>query len=184
MPSSQQYSASLTCHPDTRSTAVRSIEARISRSQDGILAVSYVVSGDLDRVRVPPPRAPRIADRLWQHTCCEIFISKNPPAYHEFNFSPSGEWASYAFERYREGASLMSDLLDPRVTVRRTTETLELDALIDLARLSPVHSQGQLGLALSAVIEDDEGGLSYWALAHPRGKPDFHHPDAFALELQ
>jgi hypothetical protein len=184
MPSSQQYSASLACHPDTRSTAVRSIEARISRSQDGILAVSYVVSGDLDRVRVPPPRAPRIADRLWQHTCCEIFISKNPPAYYEFNFSPSGEWASYAFERYREGASLMSDLLDPRVTVRRTTETLELDALIDLARLSPVHSQGQLGLALSAVIEDDEGGLSYWALAHPRGKPDFHHPDAFALELQ
>jgi hypothetical protein len=184
MPSSQQYSASLTCHPDTRSTAVRSIEARISRSQDGILAVSYVVSGDLDRVRVPPPRAPRIADRLWQHTCCEIFISKNPPAYHEFNFSPSGEWASYAFERYREGASLMSDLLDPRVTVRRTTETLELDALIDLARLSPVHSQGQLGLALSAVVEDDKGGLSYWALAHPPGKPDFHHPDAFALELQ
>ena len=25
--------------------------------------------------------------------------------------------------------------------------------------------------------------MSYWALAHPPGKPDFHHPDCFALEL-
>ncbi|MGZ5141850.1 MAG: hypothetical protein ACXWCX_28980, partial [Burkholderiales bacterium] len=141
MASSQQYSARLTCHPGTRSAAVRSIEARLSRSQNGILAVRYVVSGDLDRVRVPPPRTPRIADRLWQHTCCEIFISKNLPAYHEFNFSPSGEWASYAFERYREGAPLMNDALEPRVTVRRNADTLELDVLIHLARLSPMHSQ-------------------------------------------
>ncbi|MGZ5094940.1 MAG: DOMON-like domain-containing protein [Burkholderiales bacterium] len=184
MASSQQYSARLTCHPGTRSAAVRSIEARLSRSQNGILAVRYVVSGDLDRVRVPPPRTPRIADRLWQHTCCEIFISKNLPAYHEFNFSPSGEWASYAFERYREGAPLMNDALEPRVTVRRNADTLELDVLIHLARLSPMHSQGPLTLAVSAVVEDDEGGLSYWALAHPTGKPDFHHPDAFALELK
>ena len=27
------------------------------------------------------------------------------------------------------------------------------------------------------------GGISYWALAHPPGKPDFHHADGFALEL-
>jgi hypothetical protein len=40
-----------------------------------------------------------------------------------------------------------------------------------------------LQLALSAVIEDDRGTLSYWALKHPSGKPDFHHPEAFALEV-
>jgi hypothetical protein len=38
-------------------------------------------------------------------------------------------------------------------------------------------------LGLSAVIEDTRGSLSYWALAHPPGKPDFHHADGFALEL-
>src|SRR3546814_3736372 len=32
-------------------------------------------------------------------------------------------------------------------------------------------------LALSAVIEELDGTKSYWALAHPPGKPDFHHPD-------
>jgi hypothetical protein len=33
------------------------------------------------------------------------------------------------------------------------------------------------------VIEDQSGGVSYWALAHPPGKPDFHHADGFALEF-
>jgi hypothetical protein len=38
-------------------------------------------------------------------------------------------------------------------------------------------------LGLSAVIEDRSGQKSYWALAHPPGRPDFHHEDCFALEL-
>ena len=38
-------------------------------------------------------------------------------------------------------------------------------------------------IALSAVIEEVDGTKSYWALRHPPGAPDFHHPDCFALEL-
>lgn len=71
-----------------------------------MLTVTYAIEGDLERVRIPAARAPRIADRLWQHTCCEIFVSRHGfPAYHEFNFAPSGEWAAYAFERYRVPAN-------------------------------------------------------------------------------
>jgi hypothetical protein len=40
-----------------------------------------------------------------------------------------------------------------------------------------------LRLGLSAVIEENDGTISYWALKHLPGKPDFHHPDSFALEL-
>ena len=36
---------------------------------------------------------------------------------------------------------------------------------------------------LTVIIEEDNGGMSYWALKHAPGKPDFHHRDAFALEL-
>jgi len=36
---------------------------------------------------------------------------------------------------------------------------------------------------LSAVIEEESGTLSYWALRHAPGRADFHHPDGFALEL-
>ena len=38
-------------------------------------------------------------------------------------------------------------------------------------------------VAISAVIEEADGTKSYWALAHPPGKPDFHHADGFALQL-
>jgi hypothetical protein len=34
-----------------------------------------------------------------------------------------------------------------------------------------------------AVIEEVNGYQCYWALAHPPGKADFHHPDCFVLEV-
>ena len=38
-------------------------------------------------------------------------------------------------------------------------------------------------MGLSAVIEEKDGTVSWWALAHPEGPPDFHHDACFALEL-
>jgi len=55
-----------------------------------------------------------------------------------------------------------------------------LTAWLDVSRLLPEHPEK---LGLSAVIEEIDGTKSYWALAHPPGKPDFHHPDCFALTL-
>ena len=49
------------------------------------------------------------------------------------------------------------------------------------ARIELPHGAKRLGL--STVIEDGDGGISYWALAHPSAKPDFHHPDSFVLDL-
>jgi hypothetical protein len=189
MPSFPVRAAALIRHPESRGNAVRGIGARVRRMPGGTLAVTYVLEGDLERLRVPAPQPPRFAHGLWRHTCCEIFIArKGLPAYHEFNLAPSGEWAAYAFARYREHAPFAheqgdAEELNPRIALRAGARKLELDALIRLDRLSPVHSGASLSLALSAVIEDRDGLLSYWALRHPPGKPDFHHTDAFALEL-
>jgi hypothetical protein len=46
-----------------------------------------------------------------------------------------------------------------------------------------IAAKGRLRIGLSAVIEGKDGALSYWALRHAPGKPDFHHRRAFALEL-
>ena len=98
-------------------------------------------------------------------------------AYQEFNFSPSGEWAAYRFAGYRHGMAPLDTLAEPRIRVKRSAGVLELHARISL----PLPSHPLLGL--SAVIEQTDGTLSYWALHHAPGKPDFHLRDAFALEL-
>jgi hypothetical protein len=60
---------------------------------------------------------------------------------------------------------------------------LQLEAQIELASLAEAPPDGPWRLGLSAVIEGAAGELSYWALAHPPGRPDFHRADCFALEL-
>jgi hypothetical protein len=166
----------LACHPETPSHAVRRVRASALRTPAGALQLRYAIEGALDRVRIPAARQPRIGEQLWQHTCCEIFVARpGLPAYHEFNFSPSGEWAAYAFYRYREGQPIHAP--DPGISVRTTAEKLELEALIAV-------EPGKLALALAVVIEETDHRLSYWALRHPAGKPDFHHREAFAMELE
>jgi hypothetical protein len=188
MPAPPIHAVVLAPHPETQTRAVHGIGARLSRTSDGTLAVTYRIEGELNGVRVPGLRPARPVDGLWQHTCCEIFIARKDVAgYHEFNLAPSGEWAAYRFERYRERAPLNNNKelepLDPQIAVRHAANALELDALIALNRLSPRHADGMLSLALAVVVEDRNGLLSYWALRHPPGQPDFHHPHAFALEL-
>lgn len=185
MTHSLPHTAALVCHPGTSCQAVHGIEAHVWWTQSAALALTYIFTGDLARLEIPPPGPPRRADRLWQHTCFEAFISvKGQPAYYEFNFTPSGEWAAYAFRRYREGAPLGDDKFTPVITVRSAKGSLDLDVVINLDRLLKMSPRLQLRCGISAVVEEKGGMLSYWAVKHPPGKPDFHHPDAFALELE
>ena len=172
----------LTCHPQTPTDAVQRITARVRRLPDARLTIGFVLDADLSRLRIPPTGLPCLKGRLWEHTCFEAFIALDgTPAYHEFNFAPSSEWALYAFQSYREIASVPDETAAPEVNVRRRADQLELDAAVRLHSLSVTHPTAALRLALSAVVEDARGSLSYWALRHPAGKPDFHHTDAFAL---
>jgi hypothetical protein len=167
-------SAALERHPDSRCAALRGIEAAVRRGAGGELQLRYILEGEIERLRIPAPRAARAADRLWQHTCCELFVARDgASAYREFNFSPSGEWAAYAFVRYREGAALA--IPDPRIALKRDPRRLELTAAVPA-------EPGPLKIGLSVVVE--EAQLSYWAIRHPAGKPDFHHPGSFALSLE
>ena len=66
---------------------------------------------------------------------------------------------------------------DPKIRVQRAAGRLDLQAQVGF------RPKGKVRIGLSAVIEEADGSLSYWALRHAPGKPDFHHQDAFALEL-
>jgi hypothetical protein len=170
-------------HPDTPCRYVRAISAVVQRRANATLAFVFMVEGDVDVLRLPPAGPPGRAERLWEHTCFEAFVAlKDGPAYYEINFAPSREWAAYAFRRYRHGGALELDWT-PAISVRFTAELFELAATIRLDRLSGMAVTAPLRIGLSAVIENEQGERSYWALRHPPGTPDFHHPDAFALAL-
>jgi hypothetical protein len=172
----------LACHPEKPSRSVRTIQARVSRARDGGIAITYSLDGQITRLSLPAKSAASRVDGLWQHTCFEAFVAvKGAPAYREFNFAPSGQWAAYAFQGYRDGGSL-PQALDPQITLRSSANHLELDALICRESLSALPMNARWLLGLSAVIEEDDGVMSYWALKHPPGPPDFHDASGFVLE--
>lgn len=170
----------LVCHPQTPAEAIEGIEALVGIAPDHTLTLLFALQCDLSCLRIPDPRSSRRADGLWQHTCFEAFVMADKGSgYREFNLSPSGEWAAYDFRAYRDGGELESESA-PTIVVRRTPNRLELEAQIDRDLLPRGCS---LRLGLSGVVEDMDGARSYWALQHPPGEPDFHHADAFTLQL-
>jgi hypothetical protein len=171
----------LSCHPQSPSQSIHAIDVVVGESKTGSLMLTFRLVADISGLRITESRPPRRADHLWQHTCFEAFVMAGEgPGYREFNFSPAREWAVYAFRGYRNGGVLEHEL-SPAIVVHKATDRLELGAEICQGLLP--HGR-PLRLGLSAVVEDVDGILSYWALRHPPGKPDFHHADAFALQMR
>lgn len=144
------------------------------------LYIAYQID-DPERVIRWPDGGSGRTDGLWQHSCLEAFIaSPAKPAYAEFNLARSGAWAAYAFDGYRAG---MRDLTLDQAPQIVTDATGVSTVTLDLARIDMHIGPAPWRLAITAVIEARDGSRSYWSLAHPQGKPDFHHADCFAAQL-
>jgi hypothetical protein len=168
----------LRVHPDSRCTAVTRIDVEVRQQRAGSLLLSYVVTGTIGDLRLPPPATLIRAGELWRHTCFEAFARASlGEAYYEFNFAPSTQWAAYGFDSYRTGRRVAAEIAAPRIEVQSGAARYALQAWLELDLAS-------CRLGLAAVIEEANGNKSYWALAHPPGKPDFHHSDCFALEFR
>jgi len=154
----------------------------LDRGADRSLRLCYRLDADPDRLRLPAPISdPGRADELWRHTCFEVFVAGHQStAYREFNFSPSGEWAAYAFTAYRVGITPLALRNAPLLQWQREAARLELIATLPAEAL--IADKEGMRIALSAVIEEQSGTITWWALKHPVGQPDFHHPESFVLE--
>jgi len=170
-------------HPDTPCAAVRAISLHYERPTPALLTLHYRLDGDLEALRIPEPRSPVRTDGLWQHTCVEAFIGQaGAPAYWEYNFSPSGAWAAYQFSGYREGMAPLMKGAAPVISTRETPGSLAVSVAVDLSWISRATA-AELVLGVAAVIETRERVLSYWALKHPAGKPDFHQAESRIVPL-
>jgi hypothetical protein len=173
----------LTPHPDHPTDVVRSVEVAVRRGTANGLVLTFGLVGDVSQIRLPPIHPAGRADGLWQATCFEAFIHSGAgDSYLEFNFSPSSQWAAYRFDGYRLG---MASLDLPRVSVlgRRAAGSCGLIATIELDASAGLAFDRPWRMGFSAIIEEACGRKSFWALAHPPGKPDFHHPVAFACDV-
>ena len=171
-------------HPQTQPKGVKSVEVDVIQATSSIL-LSYVVEG-ADALLLPAFGRER-RDNLWQGTCFELFVKPDSRGYVEFNFAPLSAWNAYSFVDWRMGKRPYQPDVEPGLSDSRTDGRKDsfpglyaLDVVIspDILLLSP----GSVGLA--AILEEEGGTMSYWALAHPPGEePNFHHPDCFVARL-
>jgi len=165
---------SLQLHAGSACPPAQTIAVLLAR-HGSTLTLTYVVAGAISDLILPAPEAPERTDELWRSTCFEAFVRGPDEAYLEFNLAPSTRWAAYAFDRYRAGMR-NAEVTAPRIETRREARKFTLATTLEL----PDNAQA---LALSAIIETRDGGKAYWALAHPAGKPDFHHAAGFVFAL-
>ena len=166
------YSSTLTRHPETYCHAELVIEVCVCWTNPRSISLTYLLKGDNARIRVPPWRTPRRADRLWEHSCFEAFVGElGKPEYYEFNFSPSREWAAYRFRDYRDGGPVDDDGLEPNIAVRREAETLEIDAVMRLARLLTIAQGASFGLGFRRSLKTPTAGFPTGRLSIRRANP-------------
>lgn len=184
----------LSCHADADDLPIERLEAVVTVTPAAIdggtcLEVHFRLVADLQQLRLPPPRQGQRLDALWRHTCFEVFArARDEASYVEVNLAPSGDWAAYRFSAYRERLRPVAPLTAPALECTTTATTLDLRASLSLDELrAGTQRRGTtiLDVALAAVIEERNGGLSYWALIHPDPRrPDFHHPESFVHEIR
>ncbi|TCD05168.1 hypothetical protein EYB45_06620 [Erythrobacteraceae bacterium CFH 75059] len=120
----------------------------------------------------------RRADGLWRTTCFELFIrTAGDRSYQEWNLSPSQAFAAYAFSGTRRDRQDLPVAATPVCTWRGgSTRTALFDAAIPRAALPAPPWEGHV----TAVLEEQNGVVTHWAVVHPAPHPDFHDPACFA----
>lgn len=207
-------------HPSTPPNMVAGVACQYSWEGADRWMLTFVVSVPPGALRVPDHIDFGRTDELWRTTCFELFLRRpGQEGYLEFNFAPSGQWAAYGFDGYRQRSGdpeglrpiIFSDSpgqfnqanwiklermgVDPETAARMTSTEpepgpnppLNYVVIVEMNASGPdigtFEGAGPWEASLSAVIEEADGTISYWALAHPSDKPDFHHPDSFVLDL-
>ena len=170
----------LHCHPDSADAAVRLLTVTLGREAGGAVLLDWRLDGELAALCIPDATQTLPPERLWAHTCFELFVAAcGESAYREFNFSPGGQWMRFDFSDYRQRVASPAGPA-PMIAVSRSPGALSM-----AVRLPAEHlPAGDLAIGLTAVVEHADGSHCYWALSHPAGRPDFHHRDGFAVVLK
>jgi hypothetical protein len=158
-----------------------SIQGTIERTPEAIV-LSFVLQGNLDDIVLPTAAELARRDNLWQASCLEMFwAAEGGKNYWELNLAPNGAWNVYAFTEYRTGMRQEDRVAEPLIETAHTAGSFSLTAEIKIGNLPT--NKAPLRVGVSGVLQHRDTRLSYWALAHPEKKPDFHAPQSFLLRV-
>ncbi len=173
---------SLQPFPSTKSLPNLKIAGNIARN-DNKLTICYMFGGDLKEIVIPPPsKTPLRKHELWQDTCFEFFLGiKDSARYWEFNLSPTGHWNVYRFDGYRQEMQEETAFENLPFNVQNQADGLILALNVHLDKIISVEQA--IEVAITTVIKDKDGEVTYWALTHRGAEADFHLRDSFIIEL-
>jgi hypothetical protein len=176
-----EHSFSLNPFPSTQNIPNIQITGNIARHEN-LLSITYTLTGDIQFVIIAPPsNNPSRQHELWENTCFEFFIGiKDSPRYWEFNLSPRGDWNIYRFDNYRQGMQEEIAFNILPFTVQQSSDSLMLTLDVNL---DEIISKQVIEVAITTVIKNSDGEVSYWALVHKGTQADFHLRDSFIIEL-
>ncbi|WP_392478001.1 DOMON-like domain-containing protein [Nostoc sp. C110] len=180
---------SLQLFPSTKSLPNLKIAGNISRNGNQF-AIHYMLEGYLKEIALAKPTG-GIAQpsntslrkhELWQETCFEFFLGiKNSQQYWEFNLSPSGHWNVYRLDGYRQGMQEETAFENLPFNVQNQSDSLAIALNVDLDKI--ISMEQAIEVAITSVIKDRDGEVTYWALTHRGTEADFHLRDSFIIEL-
>ena len=167
----------LIMHPARPAGRVRGVQVVSQFLPDGMLFLRWRIDG-AQQVVLPAYAGVGRADDLWRATCLELFLDLGEDRYREFNFSPSGRWAAYDFASYRVSSG------DAEVPAWPETSVERGDAVITgMVRVPGDALLGATRGALAAVIEEEDGVISFWASVHNKDEPEFHDGTCFTIDF-
>lgn len=157
-----------------------SASVMVKRSTQFRWFLTYEISGDTQSIIIPDRAESRKGAKLWEETCCELFVRNPEGEYIEFNFSPSSQWSCFHFDRYRSGMRDLKLDNEPKMLIDVAPLLFRLEVSLDLVDVASFSSQGgSLFMALSVVIKMQDQRYCHYALGFPSGAPDFHHSAGF-----
>jgi hypothetical protein len=180
--SAERVSVELVAHPACGNLgAAGAVSVHVAATSD-VLNLTYDLQS---RVPIKSPslqgeRAGRF-NELWFRTCCELFLRDplHPGPYLEFNFSPAGDWASYAFDGTLRGMRShrwSGPIQAPKIT-QASDDRFGYRLLVEVS--IPRVAIGACTQWYPTVVLETIAGISLWAIWHPIDRPHFHHPDNF-----
>ncbi|MCC5650529.1 DOMON-like domain-containing protein [Nostoc sp. XA013] len=177
-----QQTFSLQPFPSTKSLPNLKIAGNIARNGNK-LTICFMLGGDLKEIVIPSPsNIPSRKHELWQDTCFEFFLSiKDSARYWEFNLSPAGHWNVYRLDGYRQGMQEETAFENLPFNVQNKSDGLTLALDVDLNKI--ISAEQAIEVAITTVIKDKDGEITYWALTHRGAEADFHLRDSFIIEL-